>query len=154
MIYLITHGERDFGVNPSHTDEGMQQIGNLTLPEKTSLVVIGTGKRFQQIYCMMINSEHLQQDTPVKYSPFCGSADGLEANRDIIMVDGTTVSLDDYISIGGDCFDAWRFISSLPDNALLCAGGELMIALGLKDINEKGCLYELNPKDKTGKKIQ
>jgi len=154
MVYLITHGERNFGVNPSHTDEGIQQIGNLVLPEKISLVVIGTGKRFQQIYCMMINSEYLQQDTPIKYSPFCGSVDGLEADKDVILASGITVSLDNYISIGSNCFDAWKFVSDLPDRTLLCAGGELIIALGLKSIKEKGCLYELNPEAKTGKKIQ
>ena len=153
MVYLVTHGKRKFGVNPSHTPEGIQQIQKLTLPNKISLVVIGTGVRFQQIYCRMINAEHLRQNTPVRYSPFCGSADGLEANRDVIMVDGRTVSLDDYISIGSDCFDAWKFVSDLPDRTLLCAGGELMMALGLKDINEKGELFELNPEKKEGRKI-
>ncbi|MEK0369499.1 MAG: hypothetical protein QQN62_07855, partial [Nitrosopumilus sp.] len=79
--------------------------------------------------------------------------DGLEANKDVILIDGTTVSLNHYISIGSDCFDAWRFVSDLPDQTLLCAGGELMIALGLKSINEKGQLFELDPEKKEGRKI-
>lgn len=153
MVYLVTHGQRNFGINPSHTSCGFEEIGTLVLREKISLVVIGTGKRFREIYNTMISQGHLQQDTPIKYSPFCGSADSLEANKDVILVDGTTVSLNDYISIGSDCFDAWRFISSLPDNTLLCAGGELMMALGLKDINEKGKLFKLDPEKKEGRKI-
>lgn len=153
MVYLVTHGKRNFGVNPSHTFEGIQQIRNLVPPKKISLVVIGTGWRFKEIYKTMIDRGYLSQDTPVKYSPFCGSADGLEANKDIILVDGTTVSLNDYISIGSDCFDAWRFVSNLPDRTLLCTGGELMTALGLKNIREQGQLFELDPKTKTGKKI-
>ncbi|MBU2545501.1 hypothetical protein KKC65_03585 [Patescibacteria group bacterium] len=154
MVYLVTHGERLFGVNPSHTYDGILQIEKLVLREEISLVVIGTGARFREIYNTMINRGHLQQDTPVKYSPFCGSADGLEANKDVILIDGTTVSLDDYISIGSNCFNAWKFISSLPDKTLLCAGGELMTALELANINKKGHLYELDPEAKTGKKIQ
>lgn len=156
MVYLVTHGERNFGVNPSHTCDGILQIEKLVLPKKVSLVVIGTGWRFKEIYKIMIGRGYLgylSQNIPVKYSPFCGSVDGLEANKDVILTDGTTVSLDDYISIGSDCFDPWRFISDLPDNALLCAGGELMMALGLKKINEKGQLFELDPKTETGKKI-
>jgi len=154
MVYLITHGERDFGVNPSHTRKGISQIEELVLPEEISLVIVGTGARFQEIYTAMINVGCLSIDIPTRYSPFCGSADGLEANGKVIMVDGTTVSLDDYIGIRSDCFDAWRFISSFPDNTLLCAGGELMTALELSDINKKGRLYELDPETKTGKKIQ
>ncbi len=153
MVYLVTHGERNFGMNPSHTSDGIQQIKKLVLGEEISLVVIGTGRRFQEVYDTMISQGHLRRDIPIKYSPFCGSADGLEANKEVILVINVTVSLDCYISIGSDCFDAWRFISDLPDNALLCAGGELMIALGLKKINEKGQLFELDPKTETGKKI-
>lgn len=153
MVYFITHGKRNFGINPSHTRDGILQIAKLALPEEISLVVIGTGWRFQEIYRTMINRGHLSQDIPVKHSPFCGSVDGLEANKDVILSDGTTVSLSDYISIGSECFDPWKFLSDLPDNALLCAGGELMMALGLKDINEKGELFELDPKKKQGRKI-
>ena len=153
MVYLVTHGKRNFGVNPSHTRDGILQIEKLVLPEEVSLVVIGTGWRFKEIYKTMIGRGYLSQDTPVKYSPFCGSADGLEANRDVILVNGVTVSLDNYISLRSDCFDAWRFISDLPDRTLLCTGGELMMALGLKSINEQGQLFELDPKKKEGRKI-
>jgi len=153
MVYLVTHGKRIFGIDPSHTSKGIKQIENLILPREISLVVIGTGTRFQEIYEAMIDRGHLRKDTSVKYSPFCGSADGLEANKDVILVINVTVSLDNYISIGSSCFDAWRFISDLPDRTLLCAGGELMMALGLKDINEKGQLFELDPINKKGRKI-
>jgi hypothetical protein len=151
MIHLVTHGERFFGVNPEHSCGGIRQIEKLVLEEEPSLVVIGTGARFIEIYNTMIEQGNLRKNTPVKYSPFCGSADGLEANKDVILADGTTVSLNDYINIGSDCFDAWGFISSLPDNTLLCAGGELMSALNFK--SEKGQLYELDPETQAIKKI-
>lgn len=149
--FLITHGERFFGPNPVHKQEGIEQIKDLQIPADISLVVIGTGARFKEIYEVI--KPHVD-GVPVKYSPFCGSADGLEADYNVILVDGTLVDLkNDYTSLGAPCFDAWKFVSDLPDRTLLCAGGELLIALGLKAINEKGQLYELDPETATGKKI-
>jgi len=154
MVYLITHSEKAFGTNPPLARKGILQIEKLVLEEEPPLVVIGTGKRFQEIYKTMIDRGHLQHGTPVKYSPFCGSADSLEANKkDLTLADGTTISLDDYIGIENDCFDAWSFLFDLPDKTLLCAGKELMIALGLGSINEKGQLFELDLEAGTGKKI-
>ena len=154
MVYLITHSEKAFGVNPPLTRKGTLQIEKLLLVEEPPLVVIGTGRRFQEIYKTMVKKGQLGRDIPVKYSPFCGSADSLEANKKYItLADGTIVSLDDYINIGNDCFDAWGFLYDLPDKTLLCAGGELMITLGFGDINEKGQLFELDLEEGTGKKI-
>ncbi len=153
MVYLITHGERYFGLDPSLNEKGIEQVSELCqkVPKNISIVVIGTGKRFYQIYCIL---KTRLMEKPIKFSPFCGSADGLEADGKIITVENNTVVQDDYIGlIGNDCFDAWKFISSLPNNALLCSGGELLIALGLKNIREKGQIYELDPKTQTGRKI-
>lgn len=149
--YLITHGERNFGPDPKHKPEGIEQIKNLQIPDDISVVVIGTGARFREIYDAI---KPQLDDIPVKFSPFCGSADGLEANYDVILVDGTLVDLkNDYISLGSPCFDAWTFINLLPDKALLCAGGELLISLGLKAINEKGQLYMIDQSIEDGWKI-
>lgn len=151
MRHLITHGDRGFGSNPKHSEMGIDQIKNLTLPEKIDLIVIGTGKRFQEIYQFI--QDKLSR-IPVKYSPFCGSADGLEADYRIILVDGTLLKDDEYLGmINVPAFDAWKFIADLPDNTLLCAGGELLIALGGKTINQKGQLYELDCEKKVAKKI-
>lgn len=154
MIYLITHGERNYGINPEHINKGIEQLRKLQIPSdigSISLVIIGTGARFREIY-ETIKSQI--PNIPVKYSPFCGSVDGLEANYDIILIDGTTVNQDDYLGlVETSGFNAWDFVAGLPHNTLLCAGGELMIALGLKAINEKGQLYELDPPTKGGWKI-
>ena len=152
-ISLITHGKRNFGVDPKHTTEGIEQIKNLQLPDNIALVVVGTGKRFQEIYETIRPKIY---GATVKFSPFCGSADGLEADGNVILTNGTLVDLKkDYISLTNapEAFDPWGFIASLPENTLLCAGGELLIALGGKAINEKGQLYELDPETKTARKI-
>lgn len=151
---LITHGKRYFGFNPTHTPEGIEQIRLLgdKLPENgISLVVVGTGLRFHEIHETL---EPWLGDTEKKFSPFCGSCDGLEADGRIILFDGTTVPEEEYISlINSSCFDPWKFIEDFPEGTLFCAGGELMVALGLKEINEKGQLFKLDPATKTGRKI-
>ena len=122
------------------------------LPEDIPLVVVGTGTRFQEIYKLKLFQGFLA-GVSVKYSPFCGSPDGLEPNGDVIMAGGALVSLSDYINVQSRYFDSWSFICDLPDNTLLCSGSDLMIALGLKSINEKGQLFKLDPKTETGEKI-
>ena len=121
-VFLITHGERNFGVNPKHKPEGIEQIRNLQIPDDISTVVVGTGARFREIYEVI---KPQIPSVPVKFSPFCGSADGLEADYNVILVDGTLVNLkNDYISLGSPCFDACDFVRNLPPRTLLCAGGE------------------------------
>lgn len=154
MIYLITHGKRYFEANPRMNTEGLAQISKLRnlLPESISLVVVGTGKRFQQIYTIL---QSKLADVPVKFSLFCGGADSLgNKGAHIIFADARFTSCENYIGLGDTtAFDAWKFIAQLPDNTLLCADGELMLALGLKNITGKGQLFQLNPQEKSGKKI-
>ena len=45
------------------------------------------------------------------------------------------------------------FLSSMHEDAFLCSGEELMIALGLGEMHAHGQLYELNTETKTGRKI-
>lgn len=160
MIYLVTHGKRFNGVNPSLTEEGKAQIERIhedvlpKIPARPPLVVVGTGKRFLEIY--QILSPALT-GIPVKHSPFCGSADSMEADNDTVMLaSGEKASHSRYlgmIACAGKAFDAWRFLKDLPDGTLLCAGGELMETLGLAIISQKGQLYELDPNTRTGKMI-
>lgn len=152
-LYLITHGERNNGVDPKMTENGIAQIELLRtlLPKAIALVVVGTGARFQQIYRTLSDS---LQGIAVKYSPFCGSADGLDPGDKIVLIDGTLVNRSDYLGlIRAPGFNAWEFLRSLPDGTLLCAGSELMISLGLERINKKGQLFELDPAQKAGRKI-
>lgn len=142
--FLITHGLRNGGANPSHTPEGMAQIENVKLPEGIIKVIIGTGMRFKEIHAYLVFSGHLDVNVPCVYSPFCGSADGLEKGIRVVMVDGNECDLKtEYIGLTHPCFDAWAFIASQPEGTLFCAGGELMTAL-TGSVGEKGQLYELD----------
>lgn len=151
-LYLVSHGERENGTDPKHTENGIQQINNLPIPNIT-IIVAGTGKRFQESAFIILSSPH-ECSIPLFFSPFCGSADGLDPPDDIVMANGTRCQLStEYIGLDSPWFDAWGFVNSQPDRTLFCAGGELLIALGLKSIYKKGCLYELYPETHTGKLI-
>lgn len=150
MIYLITHGERHYGPDPVHTGQGLLQIQSLREHLKNlkiNLIVVGTGRRFCQIYEQIRPS---MNGIPVKRSPLCGSADGLEKNGCVVLTDGTIVPPKMYVSIIDNPFiDIWGFVNNLPDGTLLCSGGELMIALGFSNINQKGHLYEIDPEKRS-----
>lgn len=155
--FLITHGDRIYGPDPGHTVPGIKKIQNLSIPIGVNMVVMGTGKRFREIYtaikCQIPRAS-------LKYSAFCGSADGLEENGQIVFADGTLVDDEDCLGlVRSKSFDAWKFIQECIElghgqDVLLCAGGELMIALGLEHINKKGHLYQLKPETKKGRMIQ
>ena len=154
MIYLVTHGKREGGPNPRMTADGLFQIERLRelLPKNTPLVVVGTGKRFLQVYGVLQPSLN---GAKVEYSPFCGSADGMEPDgKTIPMASGELTEHDSYLGlVRCKAFDAWKFLKDLPNGTLLCSGGELMMALGLEGVNEKGQLFELDPATQTGRKI-
>ena len=91
---------------------------------------------------------------PVRFSPFCGSADSLKGDG-IIIVGDREVASNNYIGlIGSKCFNAWKFVSEFPDNTLLCSGGELLIALGQEEIYGKGQLYKLHPRAKSARRVR
>lgn len=156
MIYLVTHGERFLGHDPCHTQKGIEQIREISLKSITSpvpLVLIGTGRRFQEVY--QILSPQLIE-VPVQPSPFLGTADGLEMKdgvRVVVTSGGMTYPLDKYIGIkGSPAFNPWQFVKGFSPNTVLCSGGELMSALTGKP-GEKGSLYTLDPSNKSIKKI-
>ena len=152
VIYLIAHGDRENGPDPIHTPEGLKQIWSLSLPDGIGMVVSGTGKRFLEILGIVLGK--LPRAPVVKYSPFCGGPEGFQGEDDVILTDGRIINYHkEYIGVSNGPLDMWQFIASLPDRTLLCAGGALMIGLGLKAINKKGHLFELDPVNKTGKII-
>jgi hypothetical protein len=157
-VYLVTHGLRNSGPDPVHTPEGIAQIAALrekvaSLPIST--IIVGTGRRFQEIFeTLMVGKETRWKYIPVFHSPLCGSADGLEKDGKVILTNGRKVSMDSYMGLN-NCvaINIWRFLADLPDNALLCAGGELMITLGFEKFNQKGCLFEIDLEKKECRKI-
>jgi hypothetical protein len=138
-IFAITHAEKKEGVNPGLTDKGMDDLIALIpkLPCNIRNVIIGTGKRFHDIFRAIAHSEQLCIIWSVKFSPLLGSADSgteTETGMDVYLADGTLVKIGDYIGlIGTPGVDPWKWLNSLQDNTLLCTGREFIGALGVKD---------------------
>lgn len=151
-LYLVSHGERKNGANPKHKKGGLEQIQNLPIPIDIARFIVGTGNRFHEVF-KTIRRFRRGLYVPVFFSPFCGSADGLDPDDTIVMANGGRCLNTKYLGLDSPWFDAWGLVNSHPDRTLFVAGGELMIALGLKSIYKKGCLYELYPETRTGKLI-
>ncbi len=147
---LITHAVRKDGALPETTPEGLAQFAKLPhLDGVVSLIVIGTGVRFMEIYWELIKNGQLDPALPIKYSPFCGSADGLDQPDTIVLANGIRCKMADYIGFGStSAFDTWKFIDEQPDGTLFLAGGELMIALGHDVKVPKAALFLLKPEVK------
>ncbi len=150
--YLITHGLRTtHGFDPQHTEAGLQQIRNLKVPAKITQGVVGTGTRFQQIAKIVFQS----LDCSFVSSPFCGGPEGYQkaSDRDgmvIVTASGVEIPEDEYIGLrDAPGFNPWGFIDGQGGNALYCAGGELLLALGWEGAPPKGALFELDLEKRT-----
>lgn len=160
-IYLITHGDRENGPDPVHTPEGIAQIEALPLPKGINLIVSGTGKRFIQIADIVsrkLDNPEKPLDTKVQvvYCPFCGGPEGFQGKDEVVLTNGRIINYRvDYVGVSNGPLDMWEVVKyfQVHGNVLLCAGGAFMIGLGLKAINQKGHLYELDPATRTGKMI-
>lgn len=154
-VYLVTHGNCEVGYNPSMTQEGFNDIVHIRMSllgkiPKPLLVCVGTGRRFVQIYKALACA---LAEVRVVRSPICGSESGSAKIGGVAVEDGI-VRNGDYISLTGTPgFNAWEFISGMPEGTLFCSGEELMNALGQIGVHENGRLFQLDTKTKTARKI-
>lgn len=160
MPKLITHDDRKpNGYDPPHTEKGIKKIQELVEENsgilKTNTVVYGAATRFWQIA-----QEVLKKNSGAQYksSFLCGTPEGLdvETNR-ICLVNGLTVPLKEHEglekAVAEGYVNIWRYLGKFPDDTVICAGGELMIALGLNSIRKRGALYEIDISDRSGNLI-
>ncbi|MBP9701420.1 MAG: hypothetical protein KBD47_00370 [Candidatus Pacebacteria bacterium] len=134
-IHILTHGDKEAGVDPCLTQTGVRQIESVTLPSTVFQIISGTGNRFQQ--SAEIVRRRLGHEKDTRFSPLCGSADSgekAESGFQVILANGRVVPLGDYIGlIGTPGVNVNAFLNALPENTLLIAGRELLGALGYKD---------------------
>lgn len=147
--YLITHGHRYNGRDPRHNADGYAQLNKLTLPADIVRVVVGTGRRFEEMLLYFYQTEKLSCSIPRYFSPFCGGAEGFDAPDGIILVTGTCISFEtEYSGMSNKWgFNPWGFIRSQPDKTLFLTGGELMKSLGVEQPS-RGALYYLSRNNK------
>lgn len=153
LSYLITHGDREEGVNPIHTDKGREQILRLEIPADVTKLVIGTGNRFQEIANMIYSKGG---DYPCLSSPFCGGVEGIRMDTEpgkpnmILTASGFEIPEDQYLGLRNTIgFDPWVFVEGQDAGTLFCAGGELLLALGFEGRPPKGALFAIDVETKT-----
>ena len=152
-IYLITHGIVFGGHNQDMMPDGLKQIASIreTLIPKLPWIpvfFVGLGARHKQT-CDVLT--HLYPHPRIRLSPFCGTADEITEDGKIDTKYKISKASDYLGLVNTVGFNPWNFVSNLPTGAIICAGRELMYALGLRDIYVDGQLYELDAETKTGK---
>jgi len=134
-FFAITHADKFPGINPGLTDKGKAEIVALTgkLPtEGVENVIIGTGKRFMDIFKALTGAQFNVGVKSVKVSPLLGSADSGK-KTEVFLADGTLIDIGNYIGlIGTPGVDLWAWLKSLKEGTLLCTGREFIGAL-IKD---------------------
>ena len=147
--YLVTHGHRQNGPDPGHNQDGFKQLNNLVLPNNITRVVVGTGRRFEEMLLHFYQSNQLSTELPRYFSPFCGGAEGFDVPDEITLVTGTCISLKaEYIGMNNKWgFNPHGFIRSQPERTLFLTGDELMMALGVTQPT-RGALYHLSRNNK------
>ena len=150
-MYLITHADRFNGYDPVHTPEGIETLKEI-LAVPVSTIVYGTGKRFREIAEIVRETNPNAKMVP---TPLCGGPEGLDPDGHVVLSDGTKIPLQEYegLEANKEFPDLWEFIETFPEDTVFCAGGELMIALGLNAKRERGTLYVVHLEHKDVSKI-
>lgn len=137
-IFVVTHGEKEDGSNPSMTKVGFEQVAALRslLPKTVALVVCGTGRRHMDVARAL-------ELAPDRYTALVGAPDSLNSERNIVLADGTVIDFNKYTTISDNRNAMPALISGLPDGAVICAGRPCVKGLGKKDA-KSGAVYRVD----------
>lgn len=144
IAYIVTHGKRNNGADPSMTPEGIAAVAQLRskLPAKPSAVICGTGRRQRQV------AEALGL-IPTRYSAIVGGPEALDSIKHfgedmIVLSDGVMIpnSMDTTETDMSASME--RLVLGLPNDAVICSGRVSVIALGLTlEQSKSGAVYRV-----------
>lgn len=145
-IIIVTHGPKAKGPNPPMTEEGRQAIHNLRkhLIVDPPVVCIGEAQRHFDVAEALGYGE--DSGVPWMISSVFGACGSLELGKEgeklLILADGRSLPFG--ICTSGE--DAGPSVTAklrkLPEGAVICAGREILIALGVPLADAKsGALY-------------
>ena len=130
IVYLVTHGQKKEGPNPSLTPLGEFQLGQLKdhLPPKLSTVVCGTGRRHLQ-------TAEVLELCPDRYTNIVGVPESKdEACQMVFLADGTKIPFSQYTSIKDRAPSFRQLIKSLENQTIVITSRPLIELSGLKGI--------------------
>lgn len=145
-VLVSTHGEKEAGPDPRMTPKGFRQVASLRehFPNEVSAVWAGEARRHDNVAEALGLDNHQNR----WWSAVWGAAGSLERRENgekvLIFADGREVPFERTTSgeDGGPSVKAK--IVGLRHNAVVCAGREVLIALGLTLAEAKsGALYRV-----------
>ncbi len=132
-LYLVTHGEKETGADPDMTVAGKTCVRSLRihLVIDPPLVCIGEALRH-----FAVAEELGYSDTGVRLqisSVFgaCGSLELIDGEKMLVLASGIKVAFETCTS-GEDAGPSLRAkLKKLPNETVICAGREVLLALGI-----------------------
>lgn len=131
-IFVVTHGEKEKGANPPMTEKGKKDVAILSsyLPKDIPEVWLGEAQRHEDVAAALGLENH-----PNKWwSSVWGSAGSLEKQGDkrmLVLPSGKAVPFECTTSADDGGPSVKAKVLTLPDNTVVCAGRECVIALGI-----------------------
>ena len=125
VIYVITHGEKNDGPNPSLTDYGKEQIRFFKecLPNVQKVVAGLARRHLDMIEALGLNFEECF------FADELGRATSLKpgTNDQVYLADGTVIQRNKYIMLPASV--VWELVKNQPDSTLLLGGRPLAKAI-------------------------
>jgi hypothetical protein len=156
-IFVVTCGECLTGANPLHTTNGTVMITALAKTvkrlEKVSMVIVGMGRRHDQLGSIVRQAIKNNTNVGYGYSPFCGGAEIEFVDNDevfVVMANGDRIERKSYAGIAQMPNGmAWAIVDFIADGDIMVADQQLVEAFGFPDISHEARLYRLVPADQT-----
>jgi len=168
--YILLHGSRNSGHNPSHKPKGFQQISHLSdlmlgldlhsdkpdRPLKVKLIGVGRSKRCEEIYNQIrLAFPHVKKVV----SPILGFEDSKDDSSGMVVIgkdangNDEKIPSNDYIPLDAIVSEeaAWKFMKRLQKKVngdIICCASRLICDL-LRRPSKSGSIYEVDPQKKT-----
>lgn len=148
-IHLFTHGEKKTGANPNMTSRGMDVVSCLRrhVPKQPSQLWVGEAARHWDVASAL---ELLGDGASFQLMPMCssvwgsaGSVEKIDNEIVIVLADGRKIPYAQCTSAadGAPAVQAKLLGDDVLDGAVICAGREVVIALGETPATAKSAAY-------------
>ncbi|OGY46917.1 MAG: hypothetical protein A3J62_03080 [Candidatus Buchananbacteria bacterium RIFCSPHIGHO2_02_FULL_38_8] len=141
QIYLITHGQKAKGPNPSLTSLGVQQVRLLKpyLPKQIHTVVCGVGRRHLK------TARELGLE-PDRYSGIVGVAESKNYAADtVILADGTEIPAAKYSAVTDRAESFTALVNDLPSRSVVITSRSMVKRLGTANHPKEAAVYRYKP---------
>lgn len=147
-IFIVTHGQKLPGADPSMTEEGKTAIRILReyLPAAPTAVYCGEARRHFDV-AEALGFHHITGISSVFGA--AGSREMINGKPYIVLSSGMSIPFE-ICSSGPDAGPSLKAkLFTLPDGAVICAGRECLVALGVENA-QSASVYAVSVGDMVG----